>query len=541
MKKFLQITTLIIFTNFYNLNAQTYNPYDDDCPFDEDIPLNGLTPVPNLDSDYFEELPIKVYNVKFWGIIPEAPIVSDYEFTEQNCLSAIANFNREFNKFNIYFKYNGRDYLESNKFYTMDYNRDCPSGYTGCCEIGANGNNYMDFDCDGDPQELIGSTNPDKLSGFTNLPGNFDPNSINVYVAYDTNGFAGAFFNNTSLVVRQSRFLDWHTLHEMGHIFGLNHTHSRWIMPPSQIHLCENVTRDTSLLQNPNDPLQPYFNADVAGDEVVDTDAVPYFNRSKPDGLSNAVDEVTCEYLGFGVDCQGSPYDLDVTSDKNMLNYMNNGTNCPAKSLLQQYDNQGFTAYQGARMRQTIIIDSTYFNPLETTIASLYQPYKGEYYIAGFFDPAIHTPLFQPGFNYRFIECDCDPDPCNEPTAYNDTNFTTGNQSLLTIFKYETDYNKITHPNGSALQIDFYYPLPDTYLPAARHCYDNANKKPSSGLVTKFNDGVFNTNVTLTPKDSTSINNPNLINQLQPGLYKIDKTYPDGTQEQNVILKENNN
>ena len=42
------------------------------------------------------------------------------------------------------------------------------------------------------------------------------------------------------------------------------------------------------------------------------------------------------------------------------------------------------------------------------------------------------------------------------------------------------------------------------------------------------------------PQDSTQINNPSLIDNLDAGLYVIDKTYDDGTTNQSVILKENN-
>ena len=58
--------------------------------------------------------------------------------------------------------------------------------------------------------------------------------------------------------------------------------------------------------------------------------------------------------------------------------------------------------------------------------------------------------------------------------------------------------------------------------------------------MTQFNDGVFNTNVTIQAHDSTQINNPSLIDNLDAGLYVIDKTYDDGTTNQSVILKENN-
>ncbi|MFT4669747.1 MAG: hypothetical protein ACI9M9_000764 [Flavobacteriaceae bacterium] len=51
------------------------------------------------------------------------------------------------------------------------------------------------------------------------------------------------------------------------------------------------------------------------------------------------------------------------------------------------------------------------------------------------------------------------------------------------------------------------------------------------------NDVIFNTNISITPQDSTAINNQNLVNDLQPGLYKIEKTYVDRAIKQTVILK----
>ena len=41
-------------------------------------------------------------------------------------------------------------------------------------------------------------------------------------------------------------------------------------------------------------------------------------------------------------------------------------------------------------------------------------------------------------------------------------------------------------------------------------------------------------------QDSLQINNPNLIDNLQQGLYMIDKNFEDGSIQQTIILKENN-
>ncbi|WP_271855523.1 hypothetical protein [Patiriisocius marinus] len=62
---------------------------------------------------------------------------------------------------------------------------------------------------------------------------------------------------------------------------------------------------------------------------------------------------------------------------------------------------------------------------------------------------------------------------------------------------------------------------------------------PKGGTYTRFNDGVFNTNVTITEMDSLQVNNPNMINNLQPGLYNIEKEYDNGAKQQTVIIKEN--
>jgi len=50
---------------------------------------------------------------------------------------------------------------------------------------------------------------------------------------------------------------------------------------------------------------------------------------------------------------------------------------------------------------------------------------------------------------------------------------------------------------------------------------------------------MINANITVTPKDSLGILDPNLILDLETGLYLIETNFDDGTQDQQVILKEN--
>jgi hypothetical protein len=190
-------------------------------------------------------------------------------------------------------------------------------------------------------------------------------------------------------------------------------------------------------------------------------------------------------------------------------------------------------------MREAIIEDEYgLFSDSETTVSSLYEPYKGEYYVAGP-EPDPHTqPLFQPGFDYIFLACSCENqdgyDCVNGPCDFDENGFQSYTIIVKTVDKDETDYNSITHPNHSSIYIAQLNDIGN------RRCYDNFNKSASFGTVTKFNDGVFNTNVTVMPQDSTQINNANLIEDLNPGLYVIDKAYQDGSNSQSVILKENN-
>jgi hypothetical protein len=168
-----------------------------------------------------------------------------------------------------------------------------------------------------------------------------------------------------------------------------------------------------------------------------------------------------------------------------------------------------------------------------TTVASLYEPYAGEYFDPNNPNDPLYKPLFQPGFEYRFFECDCD---CPEPAPYEDISFTYTQNIIKQVGKYESDYSTIYHPNHSAIGIKI--ENNPVFWPQPRRCYDNPNRRPVGGSLTRFNDNVFNYNITVTPKDSTGINSPLLIEQLVPGLYKIEKIYEEGNTEQDIIFKQ---
>lgn len=186
-------------------------------------------------------------------------------------------------------------------------------------------------------------------------------------------------------------------------------------------------------------------------------------------------------------------------------------------------------------MRETVAADfGGWYSAARTTLAALYEPYRGAYYVAGPVPSLRNDPLFQPGFDYSFVECCCN---FPQPADYYNTSFTYGNP-VLTISKFETDYSLITHPNHTAINIKF--DACDFNGQNTRKCYDNWNRAAINGKVTKFNDEIFNTNITITPQDSTAINNQNMVNDLPQGLYKIEKNYDDGAIEETVIYKQGN-
>jgi hypothetical protein len=141
-----------------------------------------------------------------------------------------------------------------------------------------------------------------------------------------------------------------------------------------------------------------------------------------------------------------------------------------------------------------------------------------------------HHPLFQPGFDYKFVDTS-QAEVWNQPSPYEITNFWTGQQGM-------------THPSSSNQPIEhfnhsaFYIVQlgDDTY----RKCYNNYNRTPTGGQIVNFLDGYPSGNYTINPQDSTSINNPILVNELQPGLYNIQKSYEDGTTQETMLFKENN-
>ncbi len=395
-------------------------------------------------------------------------------FTEHDYLKAIAILNQNFNQFQIFFKYRGF---------------------------------------------LVNS--PDQI-----------PNMLNLVLNDNVN--AGQYLTLGEIQVGYTSLTnpehEWVLIHEVGHALGLCHTYEGTTTPPSPNYPYTNppFCNGTPVIKGfkPTNfgskhehvaRSGPHYNALTHGDFIHDTPATFSYQNVCYD--SSDPQNSTFLYSNEITDSVGTPY---VSPD--LFNFMNNG---------QYFDILGqFTNGQGVRMRETSLNNPLHLACQEEDVSALYEPYKGEYYFAG--PLPLVGPTFQPGFDYRFVECDC---LCNEPRPYGNTNFTYNNTNILASFDTdETNYDAIVHPNHSAIRI---LQLEDGSSGGTQPwcCYDNMNFAPGGGTVTRFNDGVFNTNVTITSKDSLGINDPNLIYDLTPGLYVIDKDYHDGSQAQQTVIK----
>jgi len=456
----------------------------------------------SIDVNYLATFEPVVLNVFFWGINDDNG-ESTNKLTEQKALKAIATLNMKFNAYNIFFKYTGFDYINSTRFYIIHrFNEDSE---------GPNESSLSDF-------TIFLAQNPEYMKS----------DALNYHIPRSTIGFAGAGYKSQlRTVVNSFSFNDPNgrvVNHELGHVFNLDHTFLGW----ENENFCEHVTRD---------PEDPNFNADDKGDKVVDTAAMPDFLNERCRELDMPVNEVCpvelryfylnegdCTYFNpNGFDCSDppAPYQISTEDVRNLMAYT--------------LGSCGFdlTTGQGVRMREYINDQPSLYAPITNTISSLYEPYKGDYYLAGPLPDDFKPALFQPGFSYMFKDCCCG---YPQPSDFEDTSFTVGPHVVKFVDKTETVYESITHPNHAAFKI---LQLP-TIVPEYRKCYDNWNKAPIGGTVIKFNDNVFNNNITLTQKDSTGINNPNLIQNLPSGLYKIEKNYEDGAIQESVIFKENN-
>lgn len=441
----------------------------------------------SIDPIYLANFEPVVLNIFFWGInkssSPNVPTIN-----EQTVLQNVAYINKEFNQFNIFFKYIGYD--------NTSFNSDIH--YSG--------------------------SSIHSIKSYAKNNGHVIENSFNFYVPrkFDLGGGQASGTPSRFLGVSENNFqnVTYTILHELGHSLGLLHTEHEW----DNSSICERVTRNSADIA---------YNADCAGDFVVDTAAKPYFLGVG--GTSNEIDIdiTTCTYIGSGTDCGGTPYQI---FEDDVRNYMSKG--------YPPYPNSGchdrFSIGQKIRMLETIELDSELIVvnqklfPAITTIASLYEPYDGSYDLGGSFP---NPPTFQPGFDYEFVDCSCSSIPlnCDLPVLYEETSFQDLGTIYGTISCDENNYTSIVHPNHTAIKI---IQLDD---PQPRRCWDNngTGPQPIGGTIIRFKDDLFNLNISREQIDAKMIIDESYFRSLEKGLYKIEIYYDNGTIDERMIYVRN--
>jgi len=519
---------------------------------------------------------VYIINVKFLLIAQNG--VSAHGVTEQHLLETIALMNREFNKWKIFFKYRGFSFLE-NTDYPFDYVNDHPANLNDALadfiDAGIFSNDMFNI-------MVLNGANNGRLGAPT-----LSANSI---------------INNHSRVIIHELGHALGLLHIFSGIPSridvinpdCNLPLNDEIIKPLPNTDSENITRDMS---------DPNYNATTRiingveyrgkGDLIFDTPACfyqfeynvcmeyPSWNQGEMyydfyedyRVVDNSVNNnEQCYYCSVShieycytngnnyyteTDQFGnvSTINLNTQTWTDIVNSLSTDCNKIIEGKMfrdlepfcYNYMSYGwfpnfFTLGQAVRMHETIETSSV----LQRTLAKLpdgtpdfsvlYEPYAGEYYLAGATLPE-HRPLFQPGFDYYFVDCTGN---YPRPSDYNDIQFSFDIRSVTYIDKFSLDTNNITHPNHTAM---FIRQLNDVDLNNGgqpRKCYDNFNRTPSNGEVIEFEDGIINENIIIHPKNQTEINDENLIQNLDNGLYIIKKNYDDGTQEQRTVHKSGN-
>ena len=385
---------------------------------------------------------------------------------ENEVLQSVQNLNIAFNRFNIFFKYYGMDQVNETDFLTI---------------------------------ETSAELNQLRNSQFSN------PDSMNIYII--NGGVIGAaarvaFFDD-------DYFVDpWTQCHEMGHYFGLAH--------PDTSNICEHSTRNSN---NPN------FNADVAGDGVVDTHISinNYFNNN-------------CIYNGGATDCLGALVVAEPMSNGEIVypsfqNFMYATYNFDGLTCVL---NPTFTEGQGRRMRGAIIgYWATSFDLLRNNVESLYQPFAiNDGSTNNNSGPIAYSKTYVPNNNFTGVNVwNCGPftmrfQPGFEQNFYNLPN-------TLTV----SPFTQFNHPTSTFIGVRIPV-LSDTIVMNyfAPVCFSSYEPFVSGDIKSTYN---FGSNIfTQELLDEIKASNPQLYEELQNQKYHIiTKQTQSGYSDQKVIYK----
>ena len=463
MKHFTYLIILSLsLSNFSGMTAQTI---DDCATVISDKTLDDIDAIINASNTRAPITPI-VVNIYFW-VVNKTDGTNEYQIGETEVLKLILRINKAFNPHGIYFKFKGYDNTSFN-----------------------NTNHYSDIAGVGPTAHFA------NLVNFAKSNNNqfFKTDALNCFIPRDMGFASGIAQPAGEALLIISPALDRQVIsHELGHNLGLPHTFRGY-----DSSNCERVTRD------PNDPS---YNADTAGDRIIDTAACHDMSD---------INQLTCEYDGNATDCGGTPYQLFSVDEQNFMSY----------TYDSQYPNNTcrtmFSDGQRDKMRDVLMTDPS-LSATINTVESLYKPFKGVY------NPNTNEidAHFQPGFDYQFRKCDC---TCPEPTDYNDLNFT---YSTTTQAQYScSDLGPILHPVNSAILIEQIDPI------QPRHCYSNGGSSNIvGGTITTFHDGNFTPNATTRAMTKEELQQDEIMECLANGLYKLVWVFENGYREERVVNK----
>ncbi len=453
------------------------------------------------------------------------------EVMEAKTLDIVAALNMNFNDFKIYFKYTDYNVINDSRLLDFDnhyYGEDVPLIYDWQNDILPPANTLLD-------DEYIDIFIVDR---FVNFQSQTEVGSLGFMFSFNNYEHPLQDVENRFIAIRDVDIsgkavlpvvddeniipngLEYTLIHEMGHYFGLYHTHRQWIIDPENPNSFIHIAYANDYCTERIYEFQDGTNWFEAGDFIQDTNA----DRSRSDyGVSydgpTEANPFNCEINlnNLYVDQCGELLIDPLVYDPPKYNIMSYYLNCMYQ----------FTEGQKFWMRD-FIQTFDFFDTGLIDVAELYEPYKGDYYNVGIIMPN-HFPYFQKGFDYEFVNCQDNHNYFPQPAEYGED---------FVFYEDLSSENNLSiplHQNHTAFRI---LQIDDSRQP--EKCYNNWNRGAISGSVIHFLDGTLNANINIQSKDSLQINNPNLIPNLNEGLYKIKKNYEDGSTKENIIYKNNN-
>ncbi|WP_435262737.1 hypothetical protein [Tenacibaculum sp. nBUS_03] len=284
---------------------------------------------------------IRVFNV-FFHVVNENNGNRSVPISENDLLDAVANLNKTFNQFKIFFKYNGYDQINST--------------WRSVLYIG-------------------GNRTFNQLVEYSKSIGKYQKNSFNIYIVstiryskYDTRKIAGLSNKPGLNSVIDDEYLLTSTLpHEIGHNFSLEHTYRNWNHSNCNL-VTQNDHVDDTL------PSIAYVNSEI------DSDCSTYIGSENKNKC--------------GIDFTQVPASNFMSSNVLPCRSLENATFTAGqgKRMMLAIQNKWNIIYKKAENS----IESLYEPYQGTYVQGIYQDPN---------NVSIKEMKFQKGFDYQFVDC----------------------------------------------------------------------------------------------------------------------------------------